>query len=176
MNDYAIAPEPGTVRLERRLPGTPERVWAWLTEPDKRARWLAGGAFDLRVGGRVELTFDHAALSDEKETPARFSHEEHAVMTGEITRLEPPRLLAYTWEWRGERSEVTFELAAEGTGVLLTVTHRRLGDRALMVGVASGWGAHLGILADRLAGVAPRPFWSTHARLEREYAARFGTP
>lgn len=29
-----------------------------------------------------------------------------------------------------------------------------------------------GILADVLNGAEPRPFWSTHARLEREYEAR----
>jgi hypothetical protein len=30
---------------------------------------------------------------------------------------------------------------------------------------------HTGILADVLNGVEPRPFWTTHAKLEKEYAA-----
>ena len=30
--------EPGTVKLERLLPGPVERVWAYITEPGKRAR------------------------------------------------------------------------------------------------------------------------------------------
>jgi hypothetical protein len=38
--------------------------------------------------------------------------------------------------------------------------------------VASGWHAHLGILVDRLHGREPRPFWSTHGRLEEEYENR----
>ena len=29
--------EPGTVKLERLLPGPVERVWAYITESDKRA-------------------------------------------------------------------------------------------------------------------------------------------
>ncbi|MGZ5101875.1 MAG: SRPBCC domain-containing protein [Usitatibacter sp.] len=91
---------------------------------------------------------------------------------GTITRLEPPRLLSYTWGGPEEGSEVTFELAARGKDVVLTITHRRLPDRKAMVGVASGWDAHLGILSDVLNGVEPRPFWSTHAKLEREYEAR----
>jgi uncharacterized protein YndB with AHSA1/START domain len=33
---YAEAVEPGTVRLERLLPGPIDRVWAYLTESDKR--------------------------------------------------------------------------------------------------------------------------------------------
>jgi len=41
-----------------------------------------------------------------------------------------------------------------------------------MVGLASGWDAHAGILIDRLNGVEPRPFRTTHAKLKREYEAR----
>ncbi|CFN67405.1 Uncharacterised protein [Bordetella pertussis] len=32
-----------SIRFERLLPGPIERVWAWLADADKRARWLAGG-------------------------------------------------------------------------------------------------------------------------------------
>src|SRR5690606_39019955 len=32
-----------TVRFRRVLPGPIERVWAYLTEADKRAKWFAGG-------------------------------------------------------------------------------------------------------------------------------------
>ena len=32
------------VRFERLLPGPIERVWAYLTESDKRSLWLASGA------------------------------------------------------------------------------------------------------------------------------------
>ena len=42
MNDLATATATDTVRLERLLPGPIERVWAYLTEPDKRATWFAG--------------------------------------------------------------------------------------------------------------------------------------
>ena len=38
--------EPGTVKMERLLPGPVERAWAYLTESDKRATWLAAGEFD----------------------------------------------------------------------------------------------------------------------------------
>ncbi|MGZ5032947.1 MAG: SRPBCC family protein [Usitatibacter sp.] len=171
MNDFGTSTEQGTVRLERVLPGPIERVWAYLTDSEKRATWFAGGRFDLRVGGRAELRFDHARLSSEKKTPDRFK-DMKCDFAGTITRLEPPRLLSYTWGGPEEGSEVTFELAARGKDVVLTITHRRLPDRKAMVGVASGWDAHLGILSDVLNGVEPRPFWSTHAKLEREYEAR----
>ena len=35
-----------------------------------------------------------------------------------------------------------------------------------------GWDVHTGILADILNGIEPRPFWTTHSKLESEYAAR----
>jgi uncharacterized protein YndB with AHSA1/START domain len=88
---------------------------------------------------------------------------------GRVTRCDPPRVLSYTW---GEASEVTFELTPQGEAVLLVLTHRRLGDRATMLSVAGGWHTHLGILIDHLNGREPRPFWSTHSRLEAEYDKR----
>jgi len=72
MSDYGVATEAGTVRLERLLPGPIERIWAYLTEPEKRAKWLAGGPMQLFVGGRAELRFRHADLSAEKTPPGKF--------------------------------------------------------------------------------------------------------
>lgn len=172
MNDEAVATETATVRIERTLPGPIERVWAYLTEPEKRATWFAGGELELRPGGKGELRFNHDNLSAEKRPPGRPRNEKNAVMQTEVTKCDPPRLFAYTMKFGDENSEVTFELAPRGKDTHLVVTHRRLHTRDLRVMIASGWDAHLGILEDRLNGVEPRGFWSTHARLEKEYAAR----
>lgn len=110
--------EPGTVKLERLLPGPIERVWAYITESDKRAKWLAAGEFDLRLGGRIELRFDNNRLSADKNTPERHKGG-HEPMVGVITRLEPPRLLAHTWMWRSGETEVTYELAERGAPAVL---------------------------------------------------------
>ena len=164
--------EPGTVKLERLLPGPVERVWAYLTESDKRAKWLAGGEFDLRVGGKIRLEFNNSSLSREKNAPAKYKDQNLDQFEGVITRLEPMRLLAHTWTWDGGNTEVTYELTPRGKEVLLVIVHRRLEGRELVAFVMSGWDVHTGILADVLNGTEPRPFWSTHARLEREYEAR----
>jgi len=178
MSEFGTVTAPGTVRLERLLPGPIERIWAYLTEPDKRAKWLAGGSMELRVGGKVQLEFRHADLSAEKATPERFKNMECGhTMHGRVTRCDPPRLLSYTWgesggEGSSEPSEVTFELTPRGANVLLVITHARLATRKDMVGVAGGWDAHVGILEDVLNGREPRGFWSAHARLEAEYEKR----
>lgn len=173
MNDRATLHStftaPATIRMERLLPGPVERLWAYLTDSRKRATWFAGGEFELRVGGRVELQFDHSCLSKDKETPDKYKGVEHSRFEGRITRLEPNRVLAYTWNMGEQGSEVTFELSPRGKDVLLTITHTGLAARDMQVGVMSGWDVHTGILADVLNGVEPRPFWSTHAELEKRY-------
>jgi uncharacterized protein YndB with AHSA1/START domain len=163
--------EPGTVKMERLLPGPVERVWAYLTESKKRATWLAAGEFDLRLGGAITLQFDNEQLPNDPETAAKYKGKGKGKFEGKITRFEPMRVLAHTWNMGGD-TEVTYELTPRGKDVLLTVVHRRLAPRDLVLGVMGGWDVHTGILADILNGVEPRPFWTTHSKLESEYAAQ----
>lgn len=177
MSDPGLIVDTGAVEFRRLLPGPIERVWAYLVESEKRGTWLAIGEMDLRVGGRVELIFRHADLSRSPEpTPERFRrYESGHSMNGRITRLDPPRLLSYTWGGESdEDSEVTFELIPKGNEVMLTLTHRRLPDRAAMANVAGGWHTHLLFLADRLDGREPGSFWTAFVRIEGEYERRFG--
>jgi uncharacterized protein YndB with AHSA1/START domain len=170
MNEFGVVTHPDTVRIERLLPGPIERVWDYLTDSKKRGIWLATGKMELRVGGKVELKFHHADLSAEKTPPEKFKKMERGhIMHGTITACDPPRLLSYTF---GEAGEVTFELTPKGNNVLLVLTHRRLADRATMVGVSSGWHSHLAILIDVLNGDEPRPFWTTVRKMEAEYQKR----
>src|SRR5688500_3227888 len=113
-----------TVRIERTLPGPIERVWAFLTESEKRKRWFAGGDFELRAGGATTLVFDHGNLSDEKETPEKYRQFQGYRSSGRVLACQPPRLLTITWEDDG--SEVSFELSPQGKEVKLVLTHRKL--------------------------------------------------
>jgi uncharacterized protein YndB with AHSA1/START domain len=174
MSDYGAIIEPNAVRFERVLPGPIERIWAYLVDSDKRGRWLASGAVEPRVGGRIDLHFRHADLSPTAEAvPDKYKqYENGASLVGRVTRFEPPRVLSHIWgEASGEASEVTFELTAQGEDVLLVLTHRRIAP-SQMVSIAGGWHTHLGILVDHLNGRTPRPFWSAHAKLEGEYERR----
>ena len=168
MDEYGVVTEPGTVRIQRVLPGPIERVWDYLTDPEKRGLWLARGPMEPRVGGRVELAFDNAGLSpDGERAPEKHrAHECTGSSQGEVTVWEPPYRLAYTWSGG---SEVSFELAPEGREVRLVLTHQRLAGRGQVLRVAAGWRPHVGLPPDLLPGPAPGPLWSTHTRLEREY-------
>lgn len=171
-SEYGVVTEPRTVRLQRVLPGPIERVWAFLTESEKRGRWLASGDMEPREGGRAKLTFHNSDLSAHDEpTPERFQKYEGSSFDVRILRFDPPRLLSYTWGGK-EDSEVTFELTPQGDEVLLVLTHRSLANRGALLSVSSGWHIHLAILSDLLNDREPRPFWSALERLEAEYDRR----
>lgn len=176
MNDYGMIIEPGTLRIQRLLPGPLERVWAYLTDSDKRASWLAAGEMPMQIGAKIELQFCNADLAGKDEVPpAKYKQCAGTVInTGHITCIIPPRLVSFTWaeEDQGRPSEVIFELTEQGEDVLLTVIHRRLPNRDTMLSVASGWHTHLDILLDRLQERTPRPFWDSIIRLEDEYRAK----
>lgn len=175
LEDYGTVIDPTALRLTRLLPGPIERVWSFITDSEKRGKWLASGPMDLKVGGAVGLTFNHADLSDDSQTPDELKKCRGAVhQAGQITRLEAPTLLAMTWGEGGKNppSEVTFELKAEGDKVRMILTHQRLPNRGEMLSVAGGWHAHIGILIDVLEAREPRPFWATYAKLDAEYERR----
>jgi len=169
--EIATLIEPGTVKMQRLLPGPVERAWSYLTESDKRAKWLAGGEFDLRVGGEIHLDFDNSKLPNDEEGLAKHPGTGIHTFTGKITRLETNRVLAHTWLWGDNETEVAYELTPKGKDVLLTIVHRRL-SKEVAKNVLGGWDVHTGILSDLLNGVKPRPFWTTHDNLAPEYAAR----
>ena len=161
---------PTEVRLVRLLPGPIERVWEFLTDPVKRARWFAGGPMEQRVGGKVALTFKHKDLAPDEPLPEPFQKDESCCdFTAIVTRCEPPRVLAYTFGKTGE-SEVTFELTPQGKDVLLVLTHRSRGaDVADMADFGAGWHTHLAHLIAQLAGQPPPPFWSMFRALWNDY-------
>ena len=169
--EYGVITEAGAVRFERLLPGPIERVWAYITDSDKRARWLASGPMDLRPGGEMELIWRNGELAGADQPPPeefqKFAGEHR--MKGRILRIEPPRLLVHSWD---EDAEVCYELEERGDKVLLTLTNRRLPNRAELVGVSGGWHTHLEMLAAELEGRGKPPFWDLVARFQPEYEAR----
>lgn len=165
---YGVLIEPATLRIERLLPGPIERVWAYLTEGELRRQWLAAGRMEPEVGAPFELVWRNDELSDPPgERPPGFA-EEHR-MESRITAFDPPRKLAIAWRNSGD---VTFELRPQGEEVLLTVTHRRLPDRATLLNVAAGWHRHLDLLLARTLGKRPGSFWEGWTRLKQDYERR----
>jgi uncharacterized protein YndB with AHSA1/START domain len=120
----------------RRFPHSVERVWAALTEPAQMSRWFPCEVeADLRVGGTITLTFP----GDE-------------VDTAEITELDPPKALGFTWS--GERLRWTLE--SDGQGCLLRLSNTVL-DQAWTANTAAGWDRCFKDLAAHLGDGRPAP-------------------
>jgi len=165
---YGTLIEPATLKIQRLLPGPIERIWAYLIDSDLRRKWLAAGAMQMKVGSPFELTWRNNELSDPPGVRPTGFPEEHS-MHSRITELEPLRKLSIAWNNSGD---VTFELEPKGKGVLLTVIHRRLPDRATMLKVSAGWHMHLDTLVARATGTVAAPFWEGWSRLQKEYDQR----
>ncbi len=178
MNKFGERLDDTTVRFERLLPGPIERVWQYITDGDKRAKWLAGGNAELVVDGKIELLFHNSSLSTLPDDPPPQKYcglPEKMSWSGRVIRCEPPYAFAHTWVGENEYSEVEYQLEERGDKVLLILTHRKLQDDETVLGVCGGWHAHFEILLDVLENQTPRPFWKTFTALEAEYAARLGS-
>jgi uncharacterized protein YndB with AHSA1/START domain len=135
--------------FHRRYRQSVEKVWAALTTPERLEDWFASAEVDLRVGGTIRLNWN------------KGMHQ--AEMT--ITVCEPPRALAWRWTIGERDTLVRFDLAPDGDGCALTLTHSGLSlDGARDGGVRSGWHAHLEALPDALEGHATP--WETKTARE----------
>jgi uncharacterized protein YndB with AHSA1/START domain len=78
-----------SIELERRLPASPERVWAALVGPSQAGTWFAAKACMVaELGGAYELFW-------QPDTPGHQS-----TIGCRITAIAPGRYLAFTWRDR----------------------------------------------------------------------------
>jgi len=164
---YGEVIEPNTLRIKRLLPGSIDRVWAYLTESDLRRQWLASGTMEMQIGAPFELVWRNDELENAGQRPEGFDAEHR--LQSEVVELDPPHKLSYTF---GNAGEVMFELERAGDDVLLTLTHRRLPSREMMTKVAAGWHAHLDVIEAKIAGQSPKAFWANWASLKSDYEQR----
>ena len=95
------------VELRRTYDGPAVDLWDACTNPDRIPRWFLPISGDLRLGGRFQLEGNAG---------------------GEITECEPPRRLAVTWEFGGDVSLVTLDLAPAGDDTTELLLRHAVGD------------------------------------------------
>ncbi|MEU7878298.1 SRPBCC family protein [Microbispora bryophytorum] len=151
-----------SLRMERRLAHSPEKVWPAITEPDRLGRWFPFTVveLDLRVGGKI--TLDGGGMT----------------MDAEITELDPPRLFAFLQHAPREMPRegdnlLRFELLPDGDGCLLVFT-QVFHDRPAAASYASGWQVCLDVMEAIVGGrPAERPE-GNFAHLHEAYVEAFG--
>ena len=120
-----------------------ERVFKALIDREQALKWGDGPRFTMtewemnaRVGGKWSFVSKDCA---NKESVSGIAHH------GEILRLEPPRLLEYTWyaSWHSNQLQETvvrWDLSAVSGGTQVKVTHSGLAQMpAERKGYAGGW-------------------------------------
>jgi uncharacterized protein YndB with AHSA1/START domain len=143
-------------------------VWDYLTKSELRRKWLASGDMQMEAGSSFELTWRNDELTNPPgHRPEGFGAEH--TMPSKIVECDPPRKLMFTW---GNGGDVTFTLEPRGDRTLLTVVHRGLVDRGVRTKVGPGWHAHLDVLAARMGGTEPEPFWDNWSSLRDDYDQR----
>jgi uncharacterized protein YndB with AHSA1/START domain len=152
-----------TLRFERLLQHSPQRVWDAIAKPEGLKDWLmcVEARIDGRVGGTIELV----------SGPPRYRS------TGKILIWEPPRLLEYEWRVApvpempdGEDAIFRYELVPEDGATRLLVTYRRITKRS-----APGFLPGMHVFLDRLEAQLdgrPLPDWMVRfTELRAEYPA-----
>lgn len=161
---------PDTIRMERLLHASVETVWRWLTEPELRRLWFAGGSIDGRVDGEIDLVFGHDELSDDEVPyPAKYAEFKGTARRERIVMYDPPHRFAMSWA-EGREGTAMFELFEDGDCTRLVLTHSGISGPAPMANFGGGWHAHLTVLEARLRGTGIRNFWDLHAQSEAEVA------
>ncbi len=166
MNAFGTIAHAGTIRFERLYPGPAERVWSYLTRPELMSTWLADCEMELRVGGYIELHFDAqtVGLGHARSSP---------VISGVVTRYQPPESLAFYWTDAMTISNVIFELERRGADVLLLLTHARL-PRCVLPTCSASWHAHLEILEEQLHNRPSSSFPAVYESVRPHYEVANG--
>lgn len=118
---------PGVVRAERFYPHSSRLVWKALTDPELHARWWAAGDVRPIVGHHFELDM------------GKWGKQPCQVLT-----VEPERLFRYRFATGSLDTIITWELAPEGEGTRLRLTHEGFDldsplSRQAFEGMKAGW-------------------------------------
>jgi len=117
------------IHIEEIYPYPRERVWRALTDSRAMADWLMPNNFEPRVGHKFEMRTKPAPGFD-------------GIVRCEVTVVEPPERLSFTWSGGGNDTLVTFTLASVDQGTRLTLVHSGFkGLKGWMVSklLGSGW-------------------------------------
>ncbi len=90
-----------TITEQALITGSPDDVWALITEPSHFAKWYAfgGATIDLRPGGEINMKWD-----------------EHGSFHAVVDAVVPPRLFSFRWRPEpGPVVTITLESAGPGT-------------------------------------------------------------
>ncbi|NNC12506.1 SRPBCC domain-containing protein [Planctomonas sp. JC2975] len=129
-----------TIACDQFYPYPTHAVWRALTEPELFARWWVPGDIRPIVGHR--FTLDMGSWG---------------AQPCEVTKVEPERLLVFTFAEGDLNSTLSWRLEPEGSGTRLFLEHSGLDrgtplGRQAYAGMGAGWPKVLATIEGVLAG------------------------
>ena len=139
-----VSPNSDEIISEIHIAAPPDRVFQALVDPAQVVKWWGQSGIyrctefdaDLRDGGKWRC----AGLGPDG---GQF------VVTGEYLKVDPPRLLSYTWiaSWTGDvKTTVRWELEPANQGTLVRIRHSGLAAHPEVAQSYRGWPRMLGWL------------------------------
>jgi uncharacterized protein YndB with AHSA1/START domain len=137
-----ITPDQNELIGEIHIAAPPERVFEALTDPRQVLQWWGQAGMyrcteytaDVRPGGKWHSAGEGGQVGSFQAF-------------GEFLKVDPPRLLAYTWvaSWTGDvQTTVQWELEPVGKGTLVRIRHSGLAARPDLAQSYRGWSNILG--------------------------------
>ncbi len=132
------------VRLEFFYPQSPDVVWNAIADSEALGKWLMPNDFQARVGHGFQFRMPPKPGFD-------------GIIRCEVTVVEPPHRLAYTWSggWGSASTLVTWVLEPVQGGTRLVLTHSGfvgIGGFILSQMMRAGWKKKLTtVVADMVA-------------------------
>ena len=128
------------LRLEREFPVSPERVFAFVTEPAQLLRWWG------HEGSVVtEHRLDFSKTGEWLSVLMTANGNTHKV-SGKVLAVDPPHSVEFTWAWhdandeRGHNSTVRFEVTPNGRGgTSFAMIHSGLLNEESVANNREGW-------------------------------------
>lgn len=130
------------VTLERTLPASASRVFRMVSQPENMVRWWG---HDGMIVPEHNLDFSkpgpwHSVMESPDGT--------RRMVSGEVTKVDPPRFIAFTWAWhdggpdgpRGTETRVTIEISeVDKSQAKMTLCHYDLATDTARAGHTKGW-------------------------------------
>lgn len=142
------------VRLERVMPASAVRVFEMVSQPHNMVRWW----------GHDEMIVPEHNLDFSKPGPWYSTMVSpdgtRRQVSGEVTKVDPPRLIAFTWAWhdggpggpREAETHVTIEIEdVDENRARMVLSHYGLGTDSARAGHTKGWLSIFEKLEDGLA-------------------------
>jgi uncharacterized protein YndB with AHSA1/START domain len=137
--------------ITRKFPIAPSVVFEHITQQQHLKNWMGPATMtctdidmELTAGAKWYAVITNSEGQDHK-------------MSGQVTAIDPPNRVDFTWGWhdesdaRGHESNVRFEVIADGEGSIFNLIHTNLPDEEAAENHTIGWTSTLTKLEAMLA-------------------------